>query len=264
MSAQTSFPSNDTVALATAIVERASVTARRFFRQSIAVEFKSDESPVTVADKTIESEIRTALTAAFPSFGILGEEHGLEGSEKTDIWVVDPIDGTRSFISGNPLFGMLLGLTRNQTPQLGIVAMPALEETYVGGPGLGARLNGEKISTSSCTSLENATVYINEAPRIFAGDEAAFRTLLNAGKTTRMAHDCYPHALLASGHVDCVVDYDLKPYDFLPVAALVQGAGGLMTDWDGKPLTQNSDGRTISAATPQLHREICDLLGGAC
>ncbi len=253
---------DETVARALAIVEQASVTARRFFRQPLPVEFKSDESPVTLADKTIESEIRSALVATFPEIGILGEEHGFEGSENSDIWIVDPIDGTRSFISGHPLFGMLVGLTRNLQPELGIVAMPALDETYVGGPGLGARLNGEKISTSSCQTLENAIVYINEAARIFAEDEAAFRALLNAGKTTRMAHDCYPHALLAAGHVDCVVDYDLKPFDFLPVAALIEGAGGLMTDWEGNALTQNSDGRTISAATPELHAQMRDLLGG--
>ena len=202
-----------------------------------------------------------ALGTHFPSFGILGEEHGSEGDMDGDMWIVDPIDGTGSFISGHPLFGILLGLTRNRIPKLGIVTMPALSETYVGGPGLGAQLNGIKISTSSCASLESAIIYINEADKILAGDKVAFRALLTSGTTRRLGHDCYPHALLAAGHVDCVVDYDLKPFDFLPVAALVQGAGGLMTDWDGNPLTQNSDGRTISAATPELHRELCDMLG---
>ncbi len=262
MNAQLSSLDDDIVLQALSITQKASETARRFFRQNVAVEFKSDESPVTMADKAIESEIRVALNAAFPSFGILGEEHGTENGENPDMWIVDPIDGTRSFISGHPLFGMLLGLTRNHQPKLGIVAMPALKETYVGGPGLGARLNGKKISASSCTSLESAIVYINEASRIFANNEPAFRALLGAGQTTRMAHDCYPHALLATGHVDCVIDYDLKPFDFLPVAALIEGAGGLMTDWEGNALTQNSDGRTISAATPQLHAQMRDLLGG--
>ncbi len=138
--------------------------------------------------------------------------------------------------------------------------MPTLNEIYVGGPGLGAKLNGEEISVSECSRLDQAILYINEAEKILIGEENTLHRLIAAPQTMRFGYDCYPHALLASGHVDCVIDYDLKPYDYLPVAALVQGAGGLMTDWEGNPLTRESDGRIISAATPQLHRQTLELL----
>jgi histidinol phosphatase-like enzyme (inositol monophosphatase family) len=251
------------IATALSIVRQASVTSRGFFRAAVGVEFKADESPVTIADKTVEAEIRSALEAAFPGDGILGEEHGVQGDMSGAMWVVDPIDGTRSFISGNPLFGMLLGLVRGGVPVLGIVGMPALEEVYCGVPGQGAQLNGAKITTSDKTRLSGAILYINEGDKIFRDHAQVFERLCAAGQTRRMAYDCYPHALLAAGHVDVVVDYDLKPFDFLPVTALVQAAGGVMTDWQGGALDFNSDGRVVSAATPQLHAQILALLNEA-
>jgi histidinol phosphatase-like enzyme (inositol monophosphatase family) len=252
---------DEIVTKALVVASDAARTVRQYFRRGIQVQFKPDDSPVTLADKTVETQIRAALARDFPGHGILGEEHGVRGKGLPDMWIVDPIDGTKSFISGHPLFGMLLGLTRNDLPALGVVSMPELEETYVGVPGIGARLNGRDISTSSCASLANAILYINEAEKIFAAEEAVFRTLSAAGRMRRMAYDCYPHALLAAGHVDVVVDYDLKPYDFLPVAALVKGAGGLMTDWEGRELHAGSDGRVLSAATRQLHTQMLELLG---
>lgn len=229
------------------------------FRNSPKIETKSDLSPVTIADTETEQAIRAGLARAFPSEAIFGEEFG-RSSDSEDIWIIDPIDGTRSFITGLPLFGMLLGYLRGGRPQLGIIRMPALNEVYAGAVGQGARCNGAPISVSTCTSLSTARLFLNEADKLAAQEPDVFARLITAGELRRMGADCYPHALVARGLVDAVVDYDLQPYDYLPVSAVVQAAGGLMTDWQGKPLTMDSDGRTLTAATPELHAELLALV----
>lgn len=244
------------------IVEAASRTAMTYFRHLLEIEIKDDESPVTHADKNVEAEIRDALTAAYPEYGILGEEFGATNLDADSYWVVDPIDGTRSFISGMPLFGMLLGLVRDGKPVLGLVGMPALGEVFVGQPS-GATMNGEAIHVSAQTDLATATLFINEAEKLAAETPAVFARLCTTGQTRRMSYDCYPHAMLAAGHIDCVVDYDLKPYDYLPVVALVEAAGGKMTDWQGNTLDLNSDGRVLSAATPELLDQLIALVNEA-
>jgi len=243
-------------------VHEASVTAMSYFRQLLEVETKGDESPVTIADKTVEAQIRESLIKAYPDFGILGEEFGSENLDAETYWVVDPIDGTRSFISGLPLFGMLLGLVDKGNPVIGIVGMPALNEVYIGQAGFGASMNGEAISTSSQTDLSAATLFINETEVMLAENPAAFAKLLKVGKTRRMSYDCYPHALVAAGHIDAVVDCNLQPYDYLPIVALVEAAGGLMTDWQGNPLNMQSDGRVLTAATPELLEQLIEIVGG--
>ncbi len=171
-------------------VHEASVTAMSYFRQLLEVETKGDESPVTIADKTVEAQIRESLIKAYPDFGILGEEFGSENLDAETYWVVDPIDGTRSFISGLPLFGMLLGLVDKGNPVIGIVGMPALNEVYIGQAGFGASMNGEAISTSSQTDISAATLFINETEVMLAESPVAFAKLLKVGKTRRMAYNC--------------------------------------------------------------------------
>ncbi|MBO9451253.1 inositol monophosphatase [Tropicibacter sp. R16_0] len=253
---------NECVEHAQTVAELACESARGFFRGKLGVEFKADSSPVTQADKGIEAEVRAYLAEHFPDHGIFGEEHGANGVDKDNLWIVDPIDGTRSFLSGNPLFGFLLAYLQHGTPQIGVVGMPALGEIFVGVKDAGAKMNGEAIRTSDVQDLNRAILYVNEGDKIYRDHPNVFARLMQSGQTRRMSYDCYPHALLAAGHVDAVVDYDLQPYDYLPVSALVEAAGGLMTDWQGSPLSLNSDGRVISAATPQLHAELLELVNG--
>lgn len=224
------------------------------------VDLKSDESPVTRADRETELFIRQALERAFPEDGIYGEEFGTARLDQDRIWVVDPIDGTKSFITGVPLFGMLLGLIEAGRPRLGIIRLPALDTLYTGLVGVGAQRDGRAISTSHCRDLDQAVLFINEPEKIHAQQPELFAQLCRAGRMRRLSYDCQPHALVAEGRIDAVVDYDLKPYDFLPVAAVVEAAGGLMTDWQGNPLGFASDGRVVSAATPELHADLLALL----
>ncbi|NOD88310.1 MULTISPECIES: inositol monophosphatase family protein [unclassified Ruegeria] len=238
----------------------ASSSAMRFFRGSLGVEFKLDESPVTQADKAVEAEVRSYLNQHFPEHGVFGEEHGQEAGDGRHMWVIDPIDGTRSFLSGHPLFGFLLAHLVDGQPQLGLVGMPALNEVYVGVIGEGAALNGEPIRTSQQKRLDQSILYVNEGDKIHRDHLDLFNRLMQAGQTRRFAYDCYPHALLAAGHVDAVVDYDLQPYDYLAVAPLIAAAGGVMTDWQGRALTLESDGAVVSAATPDLHADLLKLI----
>lgn len=241
------------------ITEDAAKVALSHFRNSPDIETKADQSPVTIADKQTEEAIRTGLARTFPNDAIFGEEFGQSG-DGTDMWIVDPIDGTRSFITGLPLFGMLLGYVTAQGPQLGVIRMPALNEVYSGAVGLGAHCNGVSITTSTCTKLVNARMFINEADKLAVHEPAVFSRLVQSAELRRTGADCYSHALVARGLVDAVVDYDLQPYDYLPVSAVVEAAGGIMTDWQGAPLTMQSDGRTLTAATPQLHAALIELV----
>lgn len=241
------------------IAAAASPVAMGLFRRPLEVTAKSDDSPVTIADRRTETAIRDELERAFPGEAILGEEFGRSGDADA-LWIVDPIDGTRSFISGLPLFGMLLGYVSDGAPQLGVINMPALGEVYSGAPGLGATRNGAPIAVSACRNLSAARLFLNEADKMAVDVPDIFARLVRAGALRRMGADCYPHALVASGDADAVVDFGLQPYDFLPVAAVVQAAGGLMTDWQGRALTLTSDGRTLTAATPELHADLLELV----
>lgn len=245
--------------LAQMIVTSASGVVMCHFRKPIDVMTKPDESPVTIADQATERAIRLALEKHHPGEAICGEEFGQTGDAR-DMWIVDPIDGTRSFLTGLPLFGMLLGYVRDGAAQLGVINMPALQERYAGGHGLGATLNGTPIATSGCARLADARLFINEGDKLAAQEPEVFSRLIVAGSLRRLSADCYPHALVASGHADAVVDFDLQPYDYLPVSAVVEAAGGRMTDWQGKPLTINSGGRTLTAATPELLAELVALV----
>ncbi|HHL21429.1 MAG TPA: inositol monophosphatase family protein [Aliiroseovarius sp.] len=241
------------------ITEKAEQIPLSYFRQGMDVIHKADQSPVTIADRDTEQFIREALHDAFPDHGIIGEEFAAKQTGHAFDWIIDPIDGTRSFISGMPLFGMLLGLLEHGRPRMGVVRMPALGEAWTG-DGTTASLNGAPIRASHTTHLNTAMVYLNEVDKILNDAPEVFARLNRAGRDRRFGYDCYPHMLLAAGHVDAVVDFDLKPFDFLPLVPVVTGAGGVITDWQGAPLTVDSDGRVLAAATPELHQELIQFM----
>ena len=252
-------------AKAARIAEQASAVPMRHFRQGgLGVEIKqdADSSPVTIADRATEEAIRAALATEFPGHGIFGEEFGKEGSLDGSAWIIDPIDGTRFFLTGYPAFGMLIGHLEAGVPQIGIVRMPALNETFVGIRGGAATLNDAPIKVRTTTRLDDALIFVNEPERTFGHDPALFARLCKVGHTRRMSYDCYPHALVAAGQIDAVTDFGLEPYDFLPLAPLIEAAGGIMTDWEGAPLNLDSDGRVVTAATPELHAAMLDVING--
>src|SRR5882762_8214215 len=216
--------------------------ALQHFRTPLAVERKGDGSPVTVADRDIETHMRRMIRAAFPEHAIRGEEFAPEGSGEFT-WVLDPIDGTKSFVTGYPLFGSLIALLQGGRPVLGVIEAPALAERWVGCEGRATLFNGRQVRTSACRATEQAVVYTT-TPETF-----------DAGERRRFGGDCYLYGMLAGGHCDLVIEVQLKPHDFMAAIPVVEGAGGRISDWRGAPLGTASDGRVVAAATEALWRQ---------
>jgi myo-inositol-1(or 4)-monophosphatase len=248
----------DYLAFAEEIADAVRPLALSYFRTTLDIDTKLDESPVTVADRTIELTLRDLINARFPDHGIIGEEAGRkDGGDLT--WVIDPIDGTKSFISGFPLFGTLISLAFRDEPLCGLIDIPATDERWAGLRGA-TMFNGERASTSRCLTLSEARFYTT-SPDIFVGRELdQFERLSRETRFRRFGGDCYMYGLLASGHVDLILESGLMPYDYMALVSVVNGAGGVITDWDGKPLTLQSTGLILAAATPGLHRQALEII----
>jgi inositol-phosphate phosphatase / L-galactose 1-phosphate phosphatase / histidinol-phosphatase len=250
------------LALAQQLADAARRTAARRFRTPLAVTRKSDGSPVTAVDKDIETEMRAMIRAAFPAHAIRGEEFASEGSGEFT-WVLDPIDGTKSFITGFPLFGTLIALCQGERPVLGVVEAPALAERWVGCEGRATLFNGREVRTRDCRDIGAAVVYTTTAETFGAAERQRFETLTARAALRRYGGDCYLYGMLASGHCDLVVEVQLKPHDYMAVVPVVEGAGGRVSDWHGAPLGMASDGRVVAAATEPLWRQAIEELGRA-
>jgi inositol-phosphate phosphatase/L-galactose 1-phosphate phosphatase/histidinol-phosphatase len=226
------------LALAHALADAAAVVTTRYFRaRSLPVDAKSDASPVTAADREAEAAMRALLAERAPAHAVFGEEAGFSGSADAEyMWVLDPIDGTKSFITGKPVFGTLVALLYRGAPVLGLLDQPVTRERWAGAAGAPTTLNGAPVAVRSCTRLSDAYLYAT-TPHMFRGaTEAAFNRVRDAARIPLYGCDCYAYGLLAAGHVDLVVEADLKPYDYLALAPIVVGAGGVITDWSGGAL----------------------------
>ena len=245
----------DLLRTAHALADAAAAQSMAYFRTPLDIITKADESPVTLADRAAETAMRAVLADAMPGDGIYGEEHGSERLEAGRVWVLDPIDGTRSFITASPLWGTLIGVLEGARVVLGMIDMPVLGERWVGQTGLGAHRNGVAVRASGCMEIAQARI-VTTSPDIFnAADWQAFDALSRRCAMRRFGGDCYGYAQLAGGTVDLVVETGLQPYDYLGPAGLIEAAGGLITDWEGRALGLQSDGRVVAAATPELHRQ---------
>lgn len=249
------------LALAGRLADTSRSIARSYFRRPIEIERKPDRSPVTVADRAIETELRRMIRAEFPAHGIRGEEYGHEpGNEFT--WVLDPIDGTKSFISGFPLFGSLIALVCGNQPVLGVIETPAIGERWIGCAGLPTLFNGEAARTSTCDRIEQARVYTTTADAFNDPDWQRFDALSRRAAFRRFGGDCYLYGLLASGHCDLVIEVGLKPHDYLALVPVVEGAGGKISDWRGAALDPNNGNHVVAAATEPLWLQAIDALSG--
>lgn len=204
--------------------------------------------------------MRRLITARFPDHGVIGEEFGREREDAEFVWVLDPIDGTKSFISGVPLFGTLIALARRGRPILGVIDQPISRERWIGAAGRPTIFNGTPVRVRSCPALAAATLFAT-SPDMFAGDDRkAFARVAAAVKLVRFGADCYAYGLLAHGFIDLVIESSLKPYDFSAMLPIVEGAGGIASDWRGAPLTVASDGRVAVAGDRRTHEAALALL----
>jgi histidinol phosphatase-like enzyme (inositol monophosphatase family) len=233
------------------------------FRQRGVVDNKNagEFDPVTEADRSAELAIRELIERTFPDHGILGEEHGASGLDRELVWVIDPIDGTRAFISGLPTWGTLIGLQRNGHAIAGIMAQPFTGETYYA-------LNGESLlewagttqilRARKTTKLSDATLFTT-TPHLFKGlERRRFDRLESMVQLSRYGADCYAYVMLAAGYVDLVVETALKPYDIVALVPIIENAGGVITCRDGSRPEKAGD--IVAAATPELHRAALDVM----
>jgi histidinol phosphatase-like enzyme (inositol monophosphatase family) len=200
---------------------------------------------------------------AFPQHGLMGEEFPAERADSDYLWVFDPIDGTKSFITGRPLFGTLIALLHRGRPILGIIDHPALAERWVGAAGRPTLFQGKRAHVRACADI-GAAVLAASSPHMFGSEAAAaaFHRVRAKAGLTMYGGDCYAYGLLAAGHVDLVVENSLKLYDFAALAPVIKGAGGMITDWRGKELDMRSDGSVLAAGDPAIHRAASAILAG--
>jgi inositol-phosphate phosphatase / L-galactose 1-phosphate phosphatase / histidinol-phosphatase len=248
------------MALATDLADAAGTAIRPYFRQKLAVHDKSDLSPVTIADREAEAAMRRLIADRFPDHGIIGEEFGRERENAEFVWVLDPIDGTKSFISGVPLFGTLIALARNGHPIVGIIDQPISRERWIGATGRPTLFNGAPACVRPCASLGAATLFATSPDMFVGAEKVAFGCVAEAAKLVRFGADCYAYGLLALGFVDLVIEASLKAYDFSAVLPIVEGAGGIASDWHGAKLSVESDGRVVVAGDRRTHEEVLRLL----
>lgn len=250
------------------LADAAAAVTLPHFRSGLAVDHKDGHfkfDPVTAADRDGEAAIRKLIMERYPDHGILGEEHGQHAGTSGLTWVLDPIDGTRSFISGVPLWGTLIALNDGTRPVIGLMDQPYIGERFIGRPG-GSELIGPQgtmpIRTSTCTKLEDALLG-NTDPGMFKVDaeKAAFRDLSSKVKLRRFGGDCYFYCLVAAGTLDLVVESSLQPYDIQALIPVIENAGGVVTSWSGGD--PQMGGQVVAAATPELHEAALKILRGA-
>lgn len=240
--------------IAQRLADAARSVLQGYYRKPIPIDAKSDASPVTQADRDAESAMRDILRRAAPDHGVIGEEFGADNADAEFVWVLDPLDGTRAFISGKPTFGTLIGLAHKGAPALGVIDMPILNERWIGGMGMATTLNGAGAWTRNCTNLRQARIGTT-SPEIFADPERieAFSGLRRQVLDCNYGGDCYAYGLLASGWLDIVMESTLQPHDFMAIAPVIASAGGVMTDWAGQTLTLASSGDVLASGDPSLH-----------
>ena len=251
----------DLVAFAGRLADAAAIVQRQWFRAEITVETKPDESPVTIADREAERSMRELIEASFPAHGILGEEFGEQNPDAEFVWVLDPIDGTKSFICGRPQFGTLIGLLHRGQPQIGMIDQSILGERWVGSQDQPTTFNGNRIRTRACASLDQAVLACSSRRMFPIGPvRDVFDSLEARARLSQFNTDCYGYGLLAAGFVDLVVEQDLQSYDYLPILPVLEGSGAIVSDWQGQPVGTSAGGRIVAAGDARVHAEALALL----
>lgn len=246
--------------LALELAALSGAVVQRYFRSGLAVDRKSDSTPVTIADREAERVMRTAIEKAFAADGITGEEFGDTPSRSGFRWVLDPIDGTKAFMAGRPTFGTLIALCANDRPVLGIIQQPVLGEIWLGIEGRPTLFNGEPARVRVCRGLGEAIVSTTSPDLFNPAERAAWDRVCARAGTKLYGGDCYAYGLVASGHADLVIESGLKPHDVAALLPVLKGAGGIVTDWAGRDVTLQPEVGLVAAGDVRVHAETLALL----
>lgn len=250
------------LALAHRLADAARAAIVPLFRTPVSSERKGDATPVTAADRAAEEAMRRLIKAEFPRDAIHGEEFGAETGNSGRTWVLDPIDGTTAFLAGRPIFGTLIALVQEGWPVLGVIDQPVLQERWIGVTGQPTTFNGQPVRTRACRQLSDAAL-ATTGPHYFDQHDGDHFMALAARTDHRrmvMGGDCYNYAMLASGHIDVVCEANLKLHDYAALIPVVEGAGGVMADWNGDPLHAASSGHVIALGDPARLEDVVEAL----
>lgn len=253
---------DDDIALAHRLADAAAEAVRPHFRNGVSAERKGDATPVSLADRAAEEAMRAILRDHAPDDTVIGEEFAATAGTSGRSWVLDPIDGTTSFLAGRPIFGTLVALVVDGWPVLGLIDQPILRERWVGATGRQTTFNGLAAHTRPCRELADATL-ATTGPHYFDDHDGGHFMALAARTDHRrmiMGGDCYNYALLASGHVDIVCEAGLKPHDWAALVPVIEGAGGIMCDWSGDPLHAGSTGHVLALGDPARLEDAVEAL----
>ncbi len=253
--------SPDDIALAHALADAAGAAIRPWFRRPFLVETKEDFSPVTIADREAEAAIRALLAEHRPDDGVIGEEYGEDRPDAERVWVLDPIDGTRAFVAGRPIFGTLIALLEAGEPVLGVIDQCISGDRWMGAAGQPTVFGRGTAHVRRCASLAAAHIGTTSPHAFGPADFAAFERVRVQARDTLYGGDCHNYGLVASGHLDVVIEAGLKIHDWAALVPIVTGAGGVMTDWAGVALRKGSDGRVIAAGDAGVATAVQALLG---
>jgi inositol-phosphate phosphatase / L-galactose 1-phosphate phosphatase / histidinol-phosphatase len=254
---------NAYVEFAEQLADKSGQILRQYYRCVDGIETKADRSLVTRADREVEKALRAWIKKQFPEHGIIGEEFGSEREEAKYQWVLDPIDGTTSFLIGRPIFGTLIALVYNGKPLLGIIDQPITKERWVGVRGEFASFNKKMITSKRATDIASAILCTTSTDLLSKPIQSKFQALTKQVQCTVYGGDCYNYGLLAAGHVDIVIEMGLKVHDFCALVAVIEAAGGVITDFNGKALTLSSDGNVIAASSKKIHRLVMEQMFGS-
>ncbi|MBT3776529.1 MAG: histidinol phosphate phosphatase [Pelagibacteraceae bacterium] len=242
------------------LADAASETSMQYFRTSLDIDNKSDDSPVTIADKNTELKIRSLVEKEYPNHGILGEEFDSSNPDADFVWVIDPIDGTRSYIAGHKDFGNLISLTHNKKPIIGIINCPAHNERWVGVINQQSTYNHEPANTSEVENIEDAYLFTSglyfEEPQL----RNAVDKINKKVRYYRYGGDCYMYGMLTSGLIDIVIEDTLKAHDYMALVNVIEGAGGQISDKFGNAISTDSQGSVVASANKELHSKLISII----
>jgi len=248
------------VDFASGLADEARGITTRYFRQPQEVSSKSDGTPVTIADLEIEQKVRSMIVDQYPEHGVYGEEEGEDNTDSEWLWVIDPIDGTKSFATGKRTFGCLIALLQDRKPVLGIIDMPSLDERWLGIKDEPTLYNGQSCRSAKTRSLEDATLNAT-TPDMFNSEEwAVFTRVSEVVQFRQFGADCYAYGLLACGFTDLVLEAGLGRFDYLALVPVIEGAGGCISDWRGDALTFDSAGQALASANKELHARTLEFI----
>lgn len=242
------------------LADMAQQITMRYFRRDIQLRQKSDRTPVTIADRETEQSLRRCISKKFPDHGFVGEETGSQNVDADYTWIIDPIDGTKNFTIGAPVFGTLIALLYQGRPFAGLLDMPALSERWVGIQGQPTLLNGEPCHVSPATPICDAIIHATTPDMFDQLQRQQFNHVSGQCRFRLFGKDCYAYGLLASGFLQLVMEAGLKAVDVLPLVPVIEGAGGIITDWQGQPISLTNCGTALAASDANLHLQVLHII----